>query len=93
MSMLLFRGAGGQQQSTRRRWGKRSREDGAGYAAVPLKQREDSVTQTAVPHKQRSREDSAGYAAVPPQTTGGKRRADGCSPQIEPMFGVDHQCY
>jgi len=62
-STLLFRGAGEQQQSTRRSRGGRSREDGAGYAAVP------------------------------PQTTGGQRRADGCSPQTEPVFGVDRHCY
>ena len=58
---------------------------------LPLEQREDSVVQTAVPHTQRSREDGAGYAAVSPQTTGGQRLPDGCSPQMEPMLGVNHQ--
>jgi len=75
ISTLLFQGAGEQQQSTRRRRGRRSREDGAGYGRTvsrrrlfptnretgrtalgtrpcPLKQREDSVVQTAVPNKQ-----------------------------------------
>jgi len=58
---------------------------------LPLEQREDNAAQTAVPHTQRSREDSAGYAAAPPQTTGGQHRPDGCSPQTEPVLGVDHQ--
>jgi len=59
---------------------------------LPLEQREDSVAQTAVPHKQKSREDGAGYATEPPETTGGQHRAHGCSPQTEPVLGVDHRC-
>jgi len=58
---------------------------------LPLEQREDNIAQTAVPHKQRNREDSAGYATRPPQTMGGQRHADGCSPQKEPVLRVDHQ--
>ena len=57
ISKLLFRGAGKEQQTTRRRRGRRSREDGTGYATVP------------------------------PQTTGGQRHADSCSPQIEKQGG------
>jgi len=90
---LLFQGADEQQQSTRRGWEGKAGRTALGTRSRPLKRREDSVAQTAVPHKQRSREEGAGYAAESPQTTGGQRRADGCSPQTEPVFGVDHRYY
>jgi len=75
---LFFRGAG-EQHTTRPDFAlPRASESTSTLFFQGAGEQQQSTRRS---QEERSREDGTGYAAVPPQTTGGQRRADGCSPQ------------